>query len=178
VDLAVLFGALAAIVKFRLFNLLGRRWRSELACVHYDLPDSSVIFTADYTIHNTGQRPIRVTEVSIRLTGVRQEGSLLLADENQIYATRVMRSGDPALKGVFQIEPGERTIFTIRTKLPTLEDAVFVLCDFSVSDRRTPASYRGFYVKSPSAGVPGRPQRLPDYGMRPPAGEESASRSS
>ncbi len=123
-------------------------------------------------------RPIRVTEVSISLTGVRQEGSLLLPDENQKYATRIMRSGDPALKGVFQIEPGERTIFTIRTKLPTLEDAVFVLCDFSVSYKRTPASYRGFYVKSPPAGVPGRPQRLPDYSVRPPAGEESASRSS
>jgi len=175
VDLAVLLGALAAIVKFRLFNMLGHRWRSELACVHYDLPSSSVIFTADYTIHNTGQRPILVTEVSIRLTGVRQEGSLLLPDEDQKYATRVMRSGDPALKGLFQIEPGERTIFTLRSKLPALGEAVFVLCDFSVSYKRTPASYRGFYVKSPPARVP---QRLTNYSVGPPAGEERAGGSS
>jgi hypothetical protein len=49
VDLAILAGALAAVVKFLLFNMLGHRWRSELTCVHYEFPDLSVIFVALFT---------------------------------------------------------------------------------------------------------------------------------
>ena len=45
VDVVLLIGAIAAVIKFRLFNILGYRWRSDLACTHYMLPDSSVIFT-------------------------------------------------------------------------------------------------------------------------------------
>lgn len=151
VDAVLLTGAVAAVIKFRLFNILGHRWRSDLACTHYLLPDASVIFTADYTINNTGQRPLRLKEVTIRLTGARQEGSLLIPDETRTYATRLFQSGNPALKGLFQIEPGERTIFPLRTKLPTLDDAVFVLCEFSLEQKRTPGAYRGFYVRSSPA---------------------------
>jgi hypothetical protein len=156
VDVVLLIGAIAAVIKFRLFNILGHRWRSELACSHYQLPDSSVIFMADYTVNNTGQRPLRLKNVTIRLTGARQEGSLLLPDESRIYSTRLFQSGDPALKGLFQIEPGERTIFPLRTKLSDLDDAVFVLCEFSLEQKRIPGAYRGFYVKwSPTKLEPG-----------------------
>ncbi len=148
VDIALLIGALAAAIRFRLFNVLGHRWRSELTCSHHELPDSSVIFTADYTIHNTGQRPLRLKEVRIRMTGVRQDGALLVPDESRVHAVRIMKSGDPALKGLFQLEPGERTIFTLLTKLPDIDEAVFVLCDFSLSHKRVPSAFRGFYVKS------------------------------
>jgi hypothetical protein len=151
VNVVLLIGALAAVIKFRLFNILGHRWRSELACSHYVLPDSSVIFTADYTLHNTGQRPLRVTGITMRLIGVRQEGGLIVPDESRVYARRLMRPDEPALKGLFQIETGERTIFTLRTKLPALDEAVFVDCDFSLPHKRIPAAYRGFYVKSPPA---------------------------
>lgn len=147
VDVVLLIGAIAAAVKFRLYNILGHRWRSELTCTHYVLPDSSVIFTADYTVSNTGQRPLRLKDVTIRLTGARQEGSLLIPDESRIYSSRIFQTGNPAFKGLFQIEPGERTIFPLRTKLPVLDDAVFVLCEFSLEQRRVPAAYRGFYVR-------------------------------
>jgi hypothetical protein len=148
VDVALLIGAIAAVVKFRLFNILGHRWRSELACSHYSLPDSSVIFTADYTVHNTGQRPLRLNKVTIQLTASRQEDALLAPDPGRVYATRLFQAGDPALKGLFQIEPGERTIFPLRARLPTLDDSVFVLCEFSLMQKRVPGAYRGFYVKS------------------------------
>ena len=148
VDLVLLIGAIGAAIKFRLFNVLGFRWRSELKCAHYVLPSSSIIFTADYTIHNTGQRPLRLKNVTLRLTGARQEEALVMPDESRTYATRVFESGNPALKGLFQIEPGERTIFPLRAQLPRLDDAVFVLCEFSLAQKRTPGAYRGFYVKS------------------------------
>jgi hypothetical protein len=148
VDVVLLIGAIGAAIKFRLFNILGFRWRSDLECAHYLLPDSSVVFTADYTVHNTGQRPLRLKNVTIRLAGARQEGALLKPDERRICATRIFESGDPALKGLFEIEPGERTIFPLRAQLPSLDDAVFVLCEFSLEQKRIPGAYRGFYVKS------------------------------
>lgn len=148
VDVVLLIGAIGAAIKFRLFNVLGFRWRSELKCAHYMLPNSSIIFTADYTVNNTGQRPLRLKNVTIRLTGVRHEAALLMPDESRTYATRVFESGNPALKGLFEIEPGERTIFPLRAQLPGLDDAVFVLCEFSLEQKRTPGAYRGFYVKS------------------------------
>jgi hypothetical protein len=148
VDVVLLIGAIGAAIKFRLFNVLGFRWRSDLECAHYLLPDSSVIFTADYIINNTGQRPLRLKNVTIRLAGARQEDALLKPDENRICATRVFKSGDPALKGLFEIEPGERTIFPLRAQLRNLDDAVFVLCEFSLEQKRTPGAYRGFYVRS------------------------------
>ncbi len=148
VDVVLLMGAIAAVIKFRLFNLLGHRWRSDLSCAHYQLPDSSVIFTADYTVNNTGQRPLKLKNVTIRLAGMRPEGSLLVPDEDRIFATRTFRAGDPAFKGLFQIEPGERSIFPLRTKLTSLDDAVFILCEFTLEQKRTPGAFRGFYVIS------------------------------
>lgn len=149
VDIVLLLGAIGAAIKFRLFNVLGFRWRSDLKCAHHPLPDSSIIFAADYTVNNTGQRPLRLKNVTIRLTGARQEGALLTPDENRIFATRVFESGDPSLKGrLFEIEPGEQTIFTLRAQLPSLDDAVFILCEFSLEQKCKPGTFRGFYAKS------------------------------
>lgn len=148
VDLALLVGAVVAVIKFRLFNILGHRWRSDLTCNHHVLPDTTVVFTADYTVVNTGQRPLRLSSVTIRLTSVRVEGSLIFPDESQTIATRSFEAGNPAFKGLFQIEPGERTIFPIRAQLPNLAEMMFVLCEFTLEQKRVPAAYRGFYVKS------------------------------
>jgi hypothetical protein len=171
VDIALLLGAIVAVVKFRLFNILGHRWRSELTCNHHVLPDSTVVFTADYTISNTGQRPLRLNTVTIRLTAARDEASLVLPDESKIFAERIFQSGTPALKGLFQIEPGERTIFPIRAHLPELDEVMFVLCEFTLKQKREPAAYRGFYVKSRPAHnqnetEPTRPQ------VKPPADDD------
>jgi hypothetical protein len=146
VDVVLVLGAIGAAIKFRIFNILGPRWRSELVCSHYELPDSSVIFTADYTVLNTGQRPLQLRDVTIRVIAAKQEGILLVPDESSVYAERIMRSSSPSLKGFFQIEAGERTIFALQAVLPRLDNAVFIICNFSLPQRRVPAAYRGFYV--------------------------------
>ena len=151
VDVVVLLGAAAAVVKLRLFNLLGYRWRSELTCTHYDLPNSSVIFTADYTIFNTGERPLIVSEVTIDLVAARQEGALLRPDHEKNYARHVMRmTHDPSDRRIHSIQPGERTIFPIRVKLPSMDDAVFVMCKAFFEGKQGSTSWSGFYVKSPA----------------------------
>jgi hypothetical protein len=169
VDVVLLIGAIGAAIKFRLFNILGHRWRSDLECIHYVLADSSIVFTADYTIKNTGQRPLRLKKVTLRLTAARLEGSLLMPDDSRIYATRVFESGDRKLEGLFQIEPDERTIFPLRTHLPDLDEIVFVLCEFSVEQKRVPGAYRGFYIKSRAAKAKAASEsRSSDYDGRQP----------
>lgn len=152
VDVAVLIGAIVAAYEY--FKL-GRRWTSDLECSHYELPDSSVIFIANYTLQNTGRRELEVKKVTICVTALKEEETvrektvLLLADKNQQYAERSFSANDddPAHKGLFYIQPGERAIFPLRARLPKLEDAVFVLCQCELEEGPHPAQYRGFYVK-------------------------------
>ena len=171
VDIVVLLGALIAAIKFRIYNLFGHRWRSDLACAHYELSDSSVIFTADYTVHNTGQRPLHLTTITVSLARTMQDGLLVVADNKQIFASRVFEEENPAFKGLCQIEPGERSIFPIRVKLPALDDVIFVLCEFKVRHKRVPGAYRGMYVKSKPAN-PGQEQNSSASGTKGQEQEE------
>ncbi|HKP75716.1 MAG TPA: hypothetical protein VJT67_09250 [Longimicrobiaceae bacterium] len=148
VNLTILAGATAAIVKFQLYNLLGHRWRSDLSCRHYDLPDGSVVFTADYTITNTGERPLVLSDVHVQLYASRTEGVLLKPDKEKCLAERWMVVSDSTLKGLFQVEPGERSIFTLRCRLPRLDEVVFIECGFVIPQRRVPAAFSGLYVKA------------------------------
>ena len=148
VDITLLVGAVATVVKFRLLNVLAHRWRSELTCAHSEMDDGSTVFTADYTLHNSGPRVLHVQRVTLRLVGAKTEGPLLVPDESIVLAERVLLPSDPALKGLFWIESGERAIFPLRAKLPVLPTTVFILCAFDLQRRRAPAAFRGFYCKS------------------------------
>lgn len=149
VNAAVLAGAIAAMVKFHLFNLFGHRWRSDLECKHFELPDGDVVFTADYTITNTGERPLFLSRVTIRLLPAIRDGVQLKADLENCLAERVMDPAQSTLKGLFQVEPGERAIFPLRCMLPALDPVVFVQCGFELPNKRVPAAFLGFYVKVP-----------------------------
>ena len=151
VHISVLIAGIFAVYKLRLYRVLERRWRSDLVCRHTDLSNGQTIFTADYTIQNTGERPILLSEVRLQLVAARTEGTLLVPDHDRILSRRVCKADDPSLGGHFQIEAGERSIFTLRAALQSLEDVVFVLCAFDSPFRRTPADFRGIYVKAAAA---------------------------
>jgi len=159
VDITLLLAAAAAVVKFQLLNVLGHRWRSELACAHWELQDGSIVFTADYTLHNTGPRALRMGQVTLRLVGAKAHGPLLVPDETVVLAERVLSPSDPALRGLFWIESGERTIFTLRCRLEALPETVFVLCGFDLKHQRVPAAFRGFYCKPASPSSSGTAAR-------------------
>ncbi len=146
VHLSVLAAAVVAVIKFRLLHMLGRRYRSELQCSHYTLQNGRVIFVGEYTVHNTGERPIALSCVTLRLHAAAREGVLLVPDRQTLLAERTLASADPDKRGLFQIEAGERSIFTLRCELPELHDVVFLLCQLSWPDRRDPAPYVGMYV--------------------------------
>lgn len=162
VDTIIVFGATVAAVKFRLFNVLGHRWRSEVESSHWELGDGSIIFSAEYTIHNTGQRTLQIQDVSMGLVPARVENSLLVPDEVKVLAEREMVSGDPRLRGIFHIAAGERTIFTLRCKLAQLDDVVFVMCRFNLGTKRIPAGFRGFYCRRQVSQSSVRPRDTQD----------------
>jgi len=54
-DISILAAAIAAFVKFRLLEVLERRYKGELECRHYKLPSGKTIFEAAYIVSNTGE---------------------------------------------------------------------------------------------------------------------------
>ena len=148
VNVSILLAAVAAAVKLRVFNILAHRWQSEVKCRHDVLPSGEVTFTADYTVSNTGQRPMAVRTVSLQLVRARREGSLLMPNTESVILERVIRSSQPAYSGLFRIEAGERTIFTLRCIPPELPEVVFVVCSFDLVGNRAPTTFRSMYIRS------------------------------
>jgi hypothetical protein len=146
VNLSVLGAAAAALVKLKVLNMLARRYTSELVCRHHPLPDGQIIFEADYVVRNSGDRPINLATVTLQLCAASHEGILLVPDRTQILAERVCAASDRDKEGLFRIEAGERSIFTLRCQPPHLDAVVFVLCQIAWPDRRPPAPYVGMYV--------------------------------
>ena len=147
VHVSVLLAALAGVVKFRLLHIFSRRYKSELECRHHLLADGQIVFEADYTVTNTGERPIDFTGVSLCLCAASVRAGLLSPDVDRRFAERVIDTTDNQRRGVFHIEAGERSIFTLRTVLPTLEPVTFVLCQLSWPLERKLAPYFGMYVR-------------------------------
>lgn len=150
--LSILLAAIAAAIKFRMLHLLSHRYKSELACRHHVLSDGQVVFEADYTVNNTGERPMYLSGVSLRLCAAQSRDRLLLPDEERVFAERLHKPADSDKRGLFQIEAGERSTFTIRTMLKNLEPVTFVWCQLSWRQKRLPAPYVGMYVRDDSAG--------------------------
>ena len=67
VNVTVLLGVIVAVVKFRVFNLFTPRFRSEITCTHTDLADGRTLFRGNYMVHNTGERPIWIQNVNLKL---------------------------------------------------------------------------------------------------------------
>ena len=146
VNLSLLLAAGVAVVKLRLFNLMSRRYRSEVSCRHHRLPSGRVVFEGNYVLHNTGERPMVVRSVDVRLVGARTADGVLRPDEDRLLARRRFGSDEASMKGLFTIEAGERTIFPLQVELDDLEAVVFLLGGFTWPYRRDPAPYVKLYV--------------------------------
>jgi hypothetical protein len=154
VDVVVLFGALGAAIKLRLFGVLSHRWHTDVCCQHVVLPDG-VVFVAEYYITNTGSRPLTISSVDIQLVGATRSGVLLLPDDARIIAQRRHEpdTGETGYRRLCEIQPGERSIFTLRASLDALDDIVFVHAGF----RRGSAvagDFTAMYVKPSSLTSP------------------------
>ncbi|MBW8057563.1 MAG: hypothetical protein FVQ86_06035 [candidate division NC10 bacterium] len=97
VNVSVVAAAVVAVIKFRVLHMLSRRYRSELQCTDYVLRNGRVIFVAEYAVHNTGERPIALSSVTLRLHPTVREGVLLVPNRQALLAERVLKPAN----GVF-----------------------------------------------------------------------------
>ncbi len=146
VDITILLAALVGVIKFRLYQLFRRRYRTEFRATHHELDGGKVIFEGDYIVQNTGERPIAISKVELEIRAARSEKGLLVPDEGSEIFKRTM-DRNPKLKGLFDIHAGERSIFTIRCELPKLDDVVFVVCHLTWPHKREPSPFYALYVK-------------------------------
>lgn len=146
VNLSLLLAAVVAVIKLRVFNLLSYRYKSEVKCSHHTLPSGKILFLGNYTIRNTGERPMDISSVELRLVGVRREGKIVRPDYERVLAEHVMGDVEDSMKGLFRIEAGERTIFPLQAELDKLDDVVFLACRFKWPYRREPAPYIALYA--------------------------------
>ena len=153
VSVSVLAAAIAAAIKFRILHLLARRYRSELSCHHHVLADRRIVCVVEYAVQNTGERPIAFTQVSLTLHPSVREHALLVPDPDTVLAQRILIPS-PATRGLFLVEAGERSIFSLRCELPELPEITFVLCQLSWPDRRAAAPFIGMYVARDSTLSP------------------------
>src|SRR5215471_1095599 len=151
VNLSVLGAAAAALVKLKVLNMLAHRYTSELTCRHAPLPDGQIVFEADYVVRNSGDRPINLATITLQLCAATHKGILLVPDDKQVLAERICAVTDLDKPGLFRIEAGERSIFTLRCQLPHLDAVVFVLCQIEWPNKRPPAPYVGMYVAQTNA---------------------------
>jgi hypothetical protein len=149
----VFLAFIAGVIKFKLLHV-SRRYKSELECRHHVLPDGQIVFEADYIVTNTGERPIDFISVSLHLCAAElRDDGLLSRDPGRSFARRVINN-NPKQRN-FHLEAGERSTFTLRTMLTSLDAVTFVLCQLSWKGKCPPAPYNGLYVRADVAiGVP------------------------
>jgi hypothetical protein len=151
VHVTVFAAAIAGAYKFQLLRLLSHRHKSHVESHHYVLAKDQIVFVAEYTVSNIGERPIDFTGVSLRLCGAKSSAGLLEANQSACLAERIMdRNGETDT--LFHIAAGERSIFTLRTILPKLDPVVFVLCQLKWAVKKAqPAPFVHMHVRSDEA---------------------------
>jgi hypothetical protein len=148
VDVSVLGAVVAAAVKFRVFNMFARRYKSEVLCSHHSLPDGGIVFEGEYTVTNTGDRPIQLSGVTLRLCRAGRQANLFVPDDKNVLAERKLEPLNTGKPGLFTILAGERTIYTLRCYLDSIDPVVFLLCEVRWNDHREPAPFIGMYVST------------------------------
>lgn len=164
-DFVILGAAFVAAIKFKVFALWKHSYRTELECKHSEIPPNGVIFTADYRIINTGERPLRIGRVRLSMYRSKQvKGGHLVPDsDNQLVPATVFTehevkpSEHPKRIGQLgDIKKSERSIFTLRCQLKELPAVVFVVGEFewerdTLQTKMRPTRFVGIYVKALSA---------------------------
>ena len=146
VDLTILGGALAAAYKFRVFDVMGHRYRSEVWCTSTPVGESEpgrFLFVGNFVIHNTGNRPLRVTRVRLSLQRP-WEGDAVIDSERTTEVVAREFGGDAGTSW-FQIRAGERSIFPLRVYLDELRAPLIFQCDFRWKHRGQPSEFAWLY---------------------------------
>lgn len=163
----VLAAALVGAIKFKVFQIWKHAYRTEMECSDTTVSSGETIFIAEYTIQNTGDRPLSIDRVQIQLCpALEVHGGHLMPDRatnllmpNLIAAQEQDAGKDKHFKPIGslgEIKKGERSTFTLRCRLRELPDAFFVFGEFNWTKSwfqpdRAPSFYSFLYVKAHGA---------------------------
>lgn len=146
VNLTIVAGGLAAAYKFRVFNVMAHRYRSEVWCTSTPVGESEpgrFLFVGNFVIHNTGDRPLKVTKVRLALLEPEQGDRIIDSDR----ATRIVQRefGSDTGTSWFMIRAGERSIFPLRVYLDRIAGPMIFHCDFDWTHRGRPSEFAWLY---------------------------------
>jgi hypothetical protein len=146
VNLTILGGGLAAAYKFRVFDVLAHRYRSEVWCTSTPVSEPEpgrFLFVGNFVIHNTGDRPLRVTRVRLSLLKPSPDDTIIDSERTKEVVAREF--GSDAGTSWFQIRAGERSIFPLRVYLDELSGPLIFQCDFRWKHRGQPSEFAWLY---------------------------------
>lgn len=146
VNLTVLLGGLAAAYKFRVFDVLGHRYRSEVWCTSTPTGEAgarSILFVGNYVIHNTGSRPLLISRVTLELLEPARAGDIVVSDDARPIVTRDFRTD--AGSSWFKVGAGERSIFPLRCYVEKLPTPVLMRCTFRWKHQGEPSEFVWLY---------------------------------
>lgn len=156
VAITISAGAIAAAIKYQMFRIFSHRWESDLVCRDRILASGQVLFVAEYTVQNRGQRPLRLRSIDLKVMRSRlTEGTRLLRPDHDGVISQRRVPDEVGNSGNLDVQPGERSIFTLRCLLPDLPDVVFVECLLSLPHRRRPALFVGLHARQSKGRGPG-----------------------
>ena len=146
VSLTIIAGGLAAAYKFRVFDVMAHRYRSEVWCTSTPVAESEpgrFLFVGNFVIHNTGDRPLKVTRVRLSLEKPYEEDNIIDTERTSEIVVRELASD--AGTSWFKIRAGERSIFPLRVYLDELPGPVIFRCTFSWKHRGQPSMFAWLY---------------------------------
>ena len=148
VSLTVVAGALAAAYKFRVFDVLGHRYRSEVWCTSTPTgPDEPgrILFVGNFVIHNTGNRPLKLGRVEMALL-VPRDGDRII-DSDRVLEEPLLTRAFVADTGTswFRVGAGERSIYPIRGYIDHESGPLLFTCRFEWKHRGTPSEFVWLY---------------------------------
>lgn len=169
--ITVLAAALVGAIKFKVFQIWKHTFRTDMQCRHSAISTGETIFVAEYTIQNTGDRPISIERVQLQLCPALQvHGGHLMPDRSKnilmptLFAAQEQDVGPDEyfkpLGSLGEIKKGERSTFTLRCSLGELPDVFFVFGEFNWTKSwfqpdRAPSFYSFLYIKAQASSAAG-----------------------
>jgi hypothetical protein len=125
---------------------MGHRYRSEVWCTSTPVgarEPGRFLFVGNFVIHNTGDRPLKVTRVRLALK--KPVGDEAIIDSERTTELVARDFGSDAGTSWFHIRAGERSIFPLRVYLDELPGPVIFECGFRWRHRGQPSEFVWLY---------------------------------
>jgi hypothetical protein len=173
-SITVVGAAFFALFKFRLYQSWKPTQKAEMVCSAQPTASKDFVFEAKYQIFNTGDRPLRIRHVVLKICHAKLEKDFHLApDEANILGSRtVIAENEEEAKLIAKndgqagpddhqfkaigvlgyVNKGADSSFTLRCRLRELPDVIFVVAEFSwQGGTRT---FRRMWVNESSSSAP------------------------